>query len=359
MTAWTTLVRKVGTVTTFSGERTTWRAALVKAVVFDLSQHARNRLALALVVFFIPAWIGLVKAVLPDRQVRYHSQVAGRALPVAADELITVSGALNAVTLIVGFMMFSATRRSREFDQRLVLAGYPRSALLLAKLAGLLVMSSLIAAYAAVVMTLHWEPRQVWLVGFSLFVSGLTYGGMGVVLGLVLSTELAGMFVIIMVSLVEVMFQNPVTNPSSDQSVVRFLPTYGAMQTGTAAGFTDQASWGYALLGMVWLAAFGSIATTAFRRHTRDHARRDDTATTTPAVVTVTTRADGSLEVRSTTGPVLLCSHLQHGPAECGTEVEVPPQPRRGSTGRTGTPKPRAKPRTTVLDGVKAAPRDP
>ncbi|WP_158853686.1 ABC transporter permease [Saccharothrix deserti] len=365
MTAWTTLTEKLGAVTRSLDDRTTWRASLVKAVAFDIAQHSRNRLALALVVFFIPAWIGLVKAVLPDRQVDYHSEVAKKALSVPADELITISGAINAVTLIVGFMMFAAVRRSGEFDRRLVLAGYPTSSLLVAKLAGLLLISGAVASYAAAVMTLHWDPRQVWLIGFSLFISGLTYGGMGFVLGLVLSTELSGMFVIIMVSLVEVMLQNPVTNPSSDQSVVRFVPTYGAMQAGTTAGFTDQASLGYSLLGLLWLAAFGSIAVTAFHRRTKDHARRDteaDGRATTPAVVTLTTRVDGSLEVHSTTGPVVLCSQLPRCPAGCGDEPAGPAQPGRrhqrtaAPTEPVDRPKPRGRVRTTTLDGIKAAP---
>jgi hypothetical protein len=366
MTAWTTLSQKVGAVTGALDDRTTWRASLVKAVVFDIAQHSRNRLALALVVFFIPAWIGLVKAVLPDRRVEFHSKVAGRALSVPADELITISGAINAVTLIVGFMMFAAVRRSGEFDQRLVLAGYPKSSMLLAKLAGLLLVSGVVAAYAAAVMTLHWEPRQVWLIGVSLFVSGLTYGGMGFVLGLVLSTELSGMFVIIMVSLVEVMLQNPVTNPSSDQSIVRFVPTFGAMQAGTTAGFTDQASLGYSLLGLLWLTAFGTISATAFHRRTKDHARHDDTAAAglaaDPAVVTLTTRADGTLEVRSTTGPVVLCAQLPQCPAGCSNEPAGPAKPVRpphraaAATGSADRKKPGERSRATTLDGIKAAP---
>ncbi|WP_053717849.1 hypothetical protein [Saccharothrix sp. NRRL B-16348] len=379
MTAWTTLSAKLGAVRGALDDRTTWRAALAKAVVFDIAQHARNRLALALVVFFIPAWIGLVKAVLPDRRVDFHSKVAGRALSVPADELITISGAINAVTLIVGFMMFAAVRRSGEFDQRLVLAGYPKSAMLLAKLAGLLLVSGAVAVYAAAVMTLHWEPRQVWLIAVSLFISGLTYGGLGFVLGLVLSTELSGMFVIIMVSLVEVMLQNPVTNPSSDQSIVRFVPTFGAMQAGTTAGFTDQASWGYCLLGLVWLTAFGSVSVTAFHRRTKDHARRADAgAAPDLAVITLTTRADGTLQVLSATGPVVRCADLSRCPAGCADDpageaadepagapaeepaVPVPPARRTrrtaAATGSAERAKSGDRSRTTTLDGVKAAP---
>ncbi|MFE9749395.1 hypothetical protein ACFYOT_31165 [Saccharothrix saharensis] len=373
MTAWTTLSEKLSAAVGARADRTTWRGSLAMAVGFDLVQHARNRLALALVVFFIPAWIGLVRAVLPDRPVVYHSEVAGRALSVRADELITISGAINAVTLIVGFMMFTAVRRSGDFDQRLVLAGYPKSALLVAKLVGLLLISVVVAVYATVVLTLHWDPERVWLVGFGLATSGLTYGGLGVVLGFALSTELSGMFVIIMVSLVEVMVQNPVTNPSADQSVVRFAPTYGAMQTGTTAGFTDRASWGYALLCLLWTAVFGAVAVAAFHRRTKDHTCRDTgSAGGVPwSVVALAPRADGTFEVRSATGPVVSCSQLPRCPADCGGDrpAEPPepagpadkPAPRRkqrsaAQAGATAHRKPRDPARATTLDGIKAAP---
>ena len=364
-TARAALAEKLGAVARSPADRTSWRASLREAVVFDLAQHARNRLAMTLVVLFIPTWIGVTKAVLPDRRVVYHSQAAGRALSVPADELVTISGAINAVTLIIGFMMFTAAHRSGDFERRLVLAGYSKSALLPARLVGLLLISGVVAAYAAAVMALHWDPRHVWAIAFSLFISGLTYGGLGVVLGLAVSNELSGMFVIIMVSLVEVMIQNPVTNPSSDQTFVRFAPTYGPMQSGATSGFTDQASWGHSLLGLLWLAAFGSIATIAFHRRTRDHTGRDLEpvgATRTPAVVTLSTRADGSFEVLSATGPVVFCSQLPRCPAGCGEETTEPPQPRhrnRRTTTTTGPPARqtlRDKTPTTTLDRIKAAP---
>lgn len=371
MTSWSELRADLRALRASLDDRTTWRACLVKAVIFEISQHARNRLALALVVFFIPMWLGLVKSIIPGNAVDFHSAVADRVLTVPANQLATISGAINAVTLIIGFMMFAAVRRSSDFDTRLVLAGYSRPCLLTAKLVALVVISGAVALYAGVVMTLFWDPQLPWWLGFSLFMSGLTYGGMGIVLGLVLSTELAGMFVIIMISLVDVMIQNPVINPSSNQDVVRFLPTYGAMQTGAAAGFTDQGSVGYASIALVWLVGFGCVGMAAFYLRTKDHAQHapvPETRGSTPAVVVVATRADGTLEVRSMSGPVVVCSHL----AQCETACEVPaprakpraPRRSRGTTAATApashtaaTSQPAAAPATSPRAAATAATR--
>lgn len=315
-----------------------------KAIGFELAQHGRNHLALGLVVFFIPAWITLVKALLPTEPISYHSDVVGGVLEVPSNQLATISGAINAVTLIVGFMMFSTVRRSGDFDQRLVLAGYSRVCLLLAKSTALTFTSGLVALYATFVMTVHWDPRQPWLLALGLFVSALTYGGMGVVLGLVLPTELAGMFMIIMISLVDVIVQNPVINPTSNQALVRFMPTYGAMQACAAAAFTDTAAVRFALIGLLWLAAFGSVAAFAFYVRTKDHAKHDpppDTSMVSPASVTVATNADGTLDVRAVSGNVMLCTHGEL----CGRPNRTLParqrEPRDGppvSTGATAFP---------------------
>lgn len=305
-------------------DQTTWQASLVKAIGFEVAQHLRNRLALALVVFFIPLWLGIVRGIIPSDTVEYHSRVVRGPLPVNANELAMVSGAINAVTLIIGFMMFAAVRRSSAFDQRLVLAGHSRACLLVAKLAGLVLVAAVVAAYAGLVMAMYWDPQQPGLMTLSLFTSGLTYGGLGIVLGLALSTELAGMFVIIMVSLVDVMVQNPIINPADTQAVVRFLPTYGSMQAGAAAGFTSRGAVGYASLGLVWLTAFGLIGLVAFHRRTRDHARHAPSAETS-AAVTVSTRADGSLVVTSMAGPVVLCTRLAQCPTGCEAPTVPPP----------------------------------
>ncbi|SES06822.1 hypothetical protein SAMN05216188_1219 [Lentzea xinjiangensis] len=328
-------------------ERTTWQAVLLRGIGFEIAQHCRNRLALALVVFFIPSWTGLVCAIIPAEPIGFHSWVLDSVLRVDANELAMITGGINAVTLIVGFMMFASVRRSGDFDQRLVLAGYPRWCLLLAKAVALLLVSALVAVYAGVVMTVFWDPVQPWLLGFGLFVGGLTYGGLGIVLGLVLSSELAGMFVIIMISLVDAMVQNPITNPSSDLDFMRYLLAYGAMQAGAVAGFTDRGALGHALVGVAWLVLFAVIGFAAFHRRTRDHARHAPAAGE-PAAVTVTRQADGSIAVRSFTGPVVLCSQLARCPAECAdAPAPVTPAPvtRAPVTPAPVAPAPAARPR--------------
>lgn len=308
-----------------------WHDSLSEATRYELSQHVRNRVAFALVVVFIPVWLTLVHVIIPDGPISFHHHVTGRAVELDSNRLAMISGAMNAVTLIIGFMMFSAVRRSSDFDRRLVLAGYARSALLLAKLLALTMAAAVVSLYATLVLLLFWGPHLVVPFFLSLMLSGLTYGGLGIVLGVVFRTELAGMFLIIMISLVDVMVQNPIITPSSTSDAIGLLPTYGAMQNAVGAAFTGDLSVGYFLLGLLWLGGSALFGLVAFQRRTRDHINRVDTpaprelgAAERTATVLLAPGADGSLVVRSTSGPVLVCSCLR---ATADSEPPAPAEP--------------------------------
>src|SRR3954465_4925364 len=97
------------------------------ATRYDLIEHGRNRFAMLLVVFFIPTWVGLVYLTIPDRAITFQLASTGERLAPAGNELTQITGAITAVTLVTGFMMFAATFTGGRFDRRLAMAGYPRT----------------------------------------------------------------------------------------------------------------------------------------------------------------------------------------------------------------------------------------
>ncbi|WP_172381233.1 ABC transporter permease [Streptomyces sp. MNP-20] len=239
---------------------------------FALLEHARNRLALVLVVVYIPLWLTLEHwFVTPDR-LRFLLRAAGRTVTVDGNHLTMVSGAVNTVTLIVGFMMFMTTFKALAFDRRLALAGYPRSCLLLGKVVAMAVASALIAVYATAVVCWYWDPVRPALLALGLFAAAVSYGGIGILLGAFLRNELAGLFVIIMASLLDTMLQNPMSNAGADKDGLQLLPGYGPTQVAVAAAFTPGVTpYGHLLLGPAWFLAMWLLGTGAFFARTRDH----------------------------------------------------------------------------------------
>ncbi|GAA3079658.1 hypothetical protein GCM10020000_76730 [Streptomyces olivoverticillatus] len=240
------------------------------AARYALIEHSRNQVALFLVLFFIPLWISLGHLVVARAQVRFLLRATHETVTAHGNDLSNVSGALNAVTLIVGFMMFSVTFKVGRFDQRLAMVSYPRPHLIAAKLAALLIAAVLTCVYATASVCLYWQPRQPGLLALALTSGALTYGGFGVMLGAMLRSELVGMLLIIMTSIIDTGLQSPLANPVADNDLVRFLPSYGAMQAATTAAFRDSAPVGYLVLGPLWFLGAVLAAGIAFQLHTRD-----------------------------------------------------------------------------------------
>jgi hypothetical protein len=239
------------------------------ATRFTLIEHGRNRFAMILVGLFVPVWTTLAYLAMPDAPARMRLRATGETLAPHGNELTEISGALNAVTLITGFMMFAATFSGSGFDRRLAMAGYPRAHLVLAKVTALALVSAAVAAYATAVTCLAWTPRQPLLLAAALFCAGLTYGALGVGFGSLLRREVEGMFAIVMTSIIDLALQNPITSSGADNPVMRYLPSYGAMQASTAAGFSTTPVPGYLVIQLAWFAAASLIALVGFRRSTR------------------------------------------------------------------------------------------
>nr|WP_202035866.1 ABC transporter permease [Streptomyces mexicanus] len=242
----------------------------VTACRFDLVEHTRNRLAMVLVALFIPSWISLAYAVIPSTTVTFRLRATGRLLAPAGNQITQITGAINAVTLITGFMMFAVTFNGGRFDRRLAMAGYPRIHLVLAKTTSLALASGAVAAYATAVICAAWSPRQPVQLAAALFCGALTYGALGVVFGSLLRREVEGMFALVMTSLVDVGLQSPLASGGTRSAAVEFLPTYGTMQAATAAGFTRTPLPGDLAVQILWFAGAALVGLFAFRRRTKD-----------------------------------------------------------------------------------------
>jgi ABC-2 type transport system permease protein len=245
------------------------RNAWLTSVRFALIEQARNRFALGLLLVFVPVWDGLFGTIIPATPVAFKLQSTGAFLQVNGHDLTVLTSGFNAITLIVGFMLFAATRRNAAFDRRLVLAGLPQTVAMAAKTAALIVIAVLLSLYAALVLLLFVHSMNfgaVWL-GYTL--DALTYGALGLLLGVLVSSELAGFFLIIMVSLLDTLLQAPIENPLANKDFLAGFPSYGPMQVAVSGGFGHGASGGSIALSLAWFVGFALVGLAIFWWRTR------------------------------------------------------------------------------------------
>lgn len=240
------------------------------ATQLALTEQLRYRFALTLLVFVIPLCVVMPYFGYSRTPVALRLVAAGGVVEAAGHELGLLVTAFNGVTLLVGFMMFSTTHQAVDFDHRLVLAGYRRGWLMSAKLSVLALISVAVTAYAMLLMHLLWRPAHPWLLALAMCTAALTYGVIGVLVGVLIRGELEGMFLIIATSIVDQALQNPVLNPVPDAGLRPYLPSYGATQTGMTAGFAPEVSGTCLEVQSLWFAAAAVTALLTFFLRTRN-----------------------------------------------------------------------------------------
>lgn len=239
------------------------------AARYTLLEQLKNRLAIILLVLFVPAWYYFAYIFTDSSTVAFKFRATGAVLQVGTFPIALLTLGLNAVTLIVGFMFFAATRKSMRFDHRLVLSGYRQVQLILAKMTTLVIVALVVALYASVILWLFWRPSVLPMVWLSLFLASLIYGGLGVLLGVLVRGELEGFFIIIMVSLIDTFLQNPIGNPAANKDFVVGFPAYAPTQLAVAGGFTHIIPLSDVAIALAWLVGFTLLGLLIFYLRTR------------------------------------------------------------------------------------------
>ncbi|MCX4885685.1 MULTISPECIES: hypothetical protein [unclassified Streptomyces] len=245
------------------------------ALRFCVRDQTRNRLAALLLVLFVPVWYLIMDALAGHTPLDFKLYATGDVLHVDGSHLTLISAGLNSVTMIAGFVVFDAVRKALVFDRRLVFAGYRQSTLIGAKSLAVALVAGAIALYTALAMLPFWQPGPGgWfavLAGFTAI--ALTYGALGLLLGVLVKHDLEGFFLIIMGGLMDTFLQNPLGNPLANKPVLEWFPSFGPMQFAVGGSFGHTALWSHLALGLAWAAAFTAIGLVIFRIRTRNRTR--------------------------------------------------------------------------------------
>ena len=244
---------------------------------FALRNQSRNRLAWLLLVAFVPAWYLLMLAITGHTTLTFRLFATGRVLTANGGHLTLITAGLNSVTIIVGFAIFAAIRRTLAFDKRLVFAGYRQATLIAAKTSAIAIVAAAVAAFTSLVLLAFWRPALPgWLaIGAAFTVIALGYGAFGLFLGVLVRSDLEGFFLIIMGGLMDTFLQNPLGNPLANNPVLEWFPSFGPTQFAVGGSLGHTALWGHLALGLAWPAAFAAAGLVIFwiRTRTRVHAR--------------------------------------------------------------------------------------
>lgn len=240
------------------------------ALRFNFKEQLANRFAFGLLVVFVPLWYWLLGVITPGDAVPFKFGPTGTLLQVNGHRLVLLTAGLNVLAMILGFMFFHSARKSLAFDRRLTRAGLGRIGFMAAKGLALATVTAVLALYTLLVLLAFWHfPGNVFEVWLGFWSVSLIYGAFGLLLGMLLSSELAGFFIVIMLSQMDTFLQVPVDNPAANKAFLKFMPSYGAEQLSTAGGFAHVFAGKELLMSLGWFVAFLMIALGLFYVRTR------------------------------------------------------------------------------------------
>jgi ABC-2 type transport system permease protein len=241
----------------------------VTALRLSLLEQKHNRFAMLLLALYLPTWYAIIYGLTDNASIGFKLRAFGFFVATSQHRLGLLTGMLNATTLIMGFVTLSAVRRTSLFDQRLVLCGFSRQALIMGRLTAFAVASVLVALYAVLVLAAFTPPRHPGVVFAGTFGAVLTYASIGVLVGVLARGDLEGFFVVIMLSLVDTFLQNPIGNPAANRAVVEYFPSYLPMQIVVGGAIADRVAWWQFWGSLGWAAGLGLLGLLGFWERTR------------------------------------------------------------------------------------------
>lgn len=244
---------------------------LVTAYRLGLKEYARSYVLVGLLVYLPAAYVTLVGYVTPSVPIPVRVPVDGLTV-----ELLRDLPVVNAVVMapatcafIAGIAGLFLMRRSRDADDRLVLAGYPRWQVIGARIGLLATICGLVSGVAVGVLLINYPPELLPAYAGATLLAALTYGLVGVLVGTYLG-RLSGMYVVLFAPMLDVgVFQNPMFMRADPALWMQLLPGHFPMTLAIDAAFTAEIDATLLLQSGVVLVGLGSLAVTAFYRATR------------------------------------------------------------------------------------------
>ncbi len=231
-----------------------------------LRQYLRTPVLLVLLVVLPADLVGVVTHESTEMIVPVAVPGAG-----TVHELLpNVTGAFMgplAAGLVGGVFGLFVMQRARAADGRLGIAGYSSLEVVLARLGLIATACLLVTAVAVGVLTIQFTPAQLTWYAVAVFLSALSFGMVGALLGLTLD-GLPGVYAMLFLPLVDVLlFQNPISEQSMPGADL--LPGHHVTRAAIDASFGEGFDELSLLIAVGYVCVLVAVTTGAFHRTVR------------------------------------------------------------------------------------------
>jgi len=237
---------------------------ITTSVVMGIREFRRTPVLIALLAF-LPAYIiGAFVLLVPDVDVT--ATIDGATVTVPMADFAAAFMTSVTVAILSGIVGLFLIQTSQAADDRLRLAGYGATDLVVSRVGTLGLGTVIVTAVSVLVAVQAFTPESLAPFIIATLLVGLTYGILGVVVGIVIG-RLGGVYVMLFAPMVDIlMFQNPLATDAPEWTTV--LPSKYATNALFEAAFTTSVDlWDFGL-AVVYAAILLTIGILIFYRAT-------------------------------------------------------------------------------------------
>jgi hypothetical protein len=203
----------------------------------------RQRIVLTLIIVIPATFLLIVELTTSERMIPFKLASLNEEVFVEMSEkgISFIFFAVASAGFLVSFLALNLIQKNTEVNKRLIICGYHSYELLISILLSLLFMIFLIAIYVGLLTNAFYSIRHLPIFIFSLMLIGFVYGCYGLTVGSLISGELEGILLIVLLVNIDVgWLQNPVFYAEAqNQIIIQYLPAYFPSQTAIISAFTD------------------------------------------------------------------------------------------------------------------------
>ena len=241
-----------------------WRLIII-GLLMHFKMLFRRKTVLLLLAGIPCLFIFMVHLTSSSKDVVFQLGIASKKTLIRTPEInmALVFVTMATIAFLSSFLSLSLVQQNKDVNRRLVISGYRPSELILSVAVVIVLMIFLLVVYIGLVIMFFFEPLHTGNMMSGLFLTGLIYGGYGIMIGSVVKGELEGTLLVILLANIDAgWLQNPLFFAEArNKLIIQLLPAYAPSQVSIASAFTNVSIQESLINSVLYTIGFTSLAT--------------------------------------------------------------------------------------------------
>ena len=244
-----------------------WRLIII-SLLMHFRMLFRRKIVLILLAGIPCLFIFMVHLTSSSKDVVFQLGIASKKTLITTPEIniALVFVTMATIGFLSAFLSLSLVQQNKHINRRLVISGYHPSEVILSVTIVIILMIFLLVVYIGLIIWFLFQPMHPFNMMLGFFLTGLVYGGYGMMVASLVKRELEGTLLVVLLANIDAgWLQNPIFfSEARNKLIIKALPAYSPSQVSIASAFTDVSIQSSLVDCVLYLIAFTGVAVIIF-----------------------------------------------------------------------------------------------